>query len=403
MRRITPSNASRWVVCTAQPMLVENLPKAPKGQGAENGTAAHWVAEELIREGLDSTRTVGYPTSQEKFINTAAPNGVLIDAEIFESAWSYAGDVVQMARRYPNARVEVEMPISAPTRVHPQSEGVVDAFLYHADPQHPKLIVWDFKHGRSPVEVEGNWQLIWYVAGILDTLNIDDVGLAVDMRIVQPRSFHNDGVMRAWRLEATELRPHMNTLRNKAHEAFGESPIATAGGHCHYCPAVTTCKTAMDAGFLWAEFASKPTRNRTDIHQKGQQLHQVKQAIEQLKALEIGLEWEITLAMEAGEAVTGWTLKPTKANRSWAVPQEEVAQFAQLMGVQDPYAPRVLKTPARMEEALHRQLGGMELGRKDTAELRAVAKQSLSTFTEMKSGGVKLAPIDTQKIIGIFK
>ena len=57
--KLAPSASSRWMNCPASIALEAKYPELPESEYAEEGTAAHSLAERCLRENLDAFMLIG--------------------------------------------------------------------------------------------------------------------------------------------------------------------------------------------------------------------------------------------------------------------------------------------------------------------------------------------------------
>ncbi|MCP4205989.1 MAG: DUF2800 domain-containing protein [Shimia sp.] len=348
MRKISiaPSSAGVWGPndgCQGAPAMRAKVPREPFGQAAAEGTAAHAVAEGMILEaaGNYSRRTLG--------IGEVYKNGVVITREMHDSARIYADDVIGEMRKRSVFTPVVEGKHNI-TRVHPGQWGYTDCDLY--DKKHRSLIVWDYKNGRTPVEVVGNWQLINYVAALLEKYEIDgleDQRTTVIMRIVQPNAYHRDGIIREWRVMACDLRPQINILAKNAAAAMSGTAPCRTGTHCKWCSARTVCPAAMAAGTALLEMVGDPNPMELTPTQVAAQYELALRAKEHIAGLLTGYTQQM-LALAKDGGVPGWSVAHGRGSVGWAIPAEGVQQLGTIAGV-DLLKPAAVLTPKQAEEA----------------------------------------------------
>lgn len=192
------------------------------------GTAAHEAIARCLREGLDAWEVMGWVT----------PNGIEVGTEIADAIQVYL-DTVRPA--FPGAvAVLIEEGISSD--FHPDFYGTVDcAVIRDADnPGYFHLDVNDYKHGEGiTVEVKNNPQLMYYAFGIL--ANHPEINGTVRLRIVQPRGFHHDGIVRQWVTDADTIRAWAAGTLAPAMERTEFDTGLEAGSWCRFCPAKLVC------------------------------------------------------------------------------------------------------------------------------------------------------------------
>ena len=327
---IAPSSAGIWGSpngCTGWVTMSQMYPETEQTPEAAEGEATHEVGSKLIKAASVSTSFIDLP------VGMPASNGVIIDEEMYEGAEIYAEDVAEVMRKTYNFAPNIEQPIKAPS-IHELSFGTPDCWLY--DPKTGILYIWDYKFGYVIYEVFENWQLINYLSGILELLNLNGIAtqhIKVHLRIVQPRAHHRDGIIREWVIMASDLRPYFNILEAKAHEALGSDSVVHTGKHCRYCSARHACKPAIQAGLQMYELAGQPLPLELSPDALGTQLTIVKRAIEQLGYIESGLDEQVKGLKRSGTLVPGWITEMGLGYEKWEKPIPEVIALGDMMQV----------------------------------------------------------------------
>jgi len=340
---LAPSSAHRWVRCALSASLEAAYPETEASPASMEGTAAHWVVQECL-----------YRRPPE--IGMQAPNGVAVDAQMLEAAEIVSDDI--RAALGPNwaQMLVVEQRVVIP-RIHAQNWGTPDyrAWSRLGDGR-LMLHAWDFKYGKGIVEVFENWQLIDYVAGCLGEAKIDGFGeqnTVVDMRLIQPRAFHRDGVVRSWKVLASDLRAQWNRLEMAADDATSAQPTCSPDPvACKHCRARHACEGLQRAAYSAADKGSQ--RGALDLppHALGLELRTLKRDAALLDARISGLEAEADARIKAGQRVPFWTRESELGRLSWTRPAPEVLALGQMMGVDlaqpvEPITPTQAKTKLR--------------------------------------------------------
>jgi hypothetical protein len=327
----------------------------------------------MIRKGAGSAEPV--PT-----VGSVHKNGVVITEEIIASARVYADDVIAEMRKRGFFVPVVEGWVTAP-RIHPAQRGAIDTEFF--DRKHRTLLVWDFKNGRSPVEVEGNWQLINYVAALLDKYGIDgleDQRTTVVMRIVQPNAYHRDGPVREWKVLASDLRAQINTLHRNAHLAMSGQAECKTGAQCKWCDARTVCAAAIEAGAVLLEAAGEPSPLDLTPVELAAQYEVVTRALDHIKSMQIGYAQALLSKIKAG-GVPGWGLGAGRGSTSWAASPAEVIAFGDAVGL-DLKKPAAPITPKQAITA-------------------GVPEEIVNQMSEYKPGELRPQKIDTKEMFDV--
>lgn len=376
---IPPSKANVWVVCTGYPYMAAAHPEEEtESEDRVEGIAAHWVAEEMIRAEAHASSTYLYT------VGNTAPNGILINEEIYESAKTFAQDVIAVMHEtkvYGGDGFGVEKQVHA-VRIHELSFGTPDFFLF--DRVNGILYIWDFKNGRRVVEVFENWQAMNYVAAIFDSLGVngyDDQHIQVRIRIVQPRAYHRDGTIREWKITGSNLRGYFNVLASKAAECLSENKTCTSGPHCRDCSARHACNAAIQGGMQLYEVAERPTPLNMTPEALGVQLSIVKRAIAQLGFVESAFEEQVKGLVRGGMNVPGWGAQPTVGNEEWLKPEDEIEALGECFGIQ--LSKKKLLTPNQARQA-------------------GIDAETIKLYSGRTKKGIKVVPDDGTRAREIF-
>lgn len=321
--RIPPSSAHIWGAPNGCPGWVaanQTYPETEEGEEAREGTAAHELGEAMIK-----SRDIFF---REFVVGTSASNGVVITADIFESAVIYAEDVLAVVAET-GIEPRVENRVHAP-HIHAESWGTPDTYMAHGN----WLIIWDFKHGHEKVGAFENWQAINYFHGIINELELSTgriSGLDVEIRIIQPRAYHRDGVVRIWKTTGHNLLKFGEHLKRGAAAGLSDNPPTLSGPHCKHCPGRHACEAALDGGVALYEAANNWMPSELSPRALGAQLSIVKRARKQLEYLESGYEEQVNSLVRSGTMVPGWSAEPKYGKEKWDKPIDEVIQLGDIL------------------------------------------------------------------------
>ena len=326
---IPPSSAGIWGKpngCTGWVIMSQTYPPRAPHPEAIIGDAVHEVGAELV-QAAGAGNTIG----PIKFLGFARDNGTIINDEMYEGAELYAHDVQSYMRKYAvfkSDHLGIERRVSAPG-IHELSFGTVDAFLY-SEKKH-RLIIWDFKFGHRKVEAFENWQGINYAAGIIHELGLNEYGLVIEIRIVQPRAYHKDGPITSWCVKAEDLRAHFNTLETNAAIALGPDATTHTGEHCRDCTARHACPAALEVGLDLLEVTGQPIGHELPPDALGLQLEIIIRARKSLEYLETGFTEQVKALAETGVNVPGFVIEPTYGRQKWDKPIDEVIALGDML------------------------------------------------------------------------
>lgn len=225
------SSAERWMKCPGSVRLVQSfkLPETDEPDYRAEGTAAHAVLERCLRESLDAWELIGQKFGAD----------ITCTQEMAEAV-----QVFLDASKHPLTRAKewIEAHTDNPD-FHPLFYGTVDYGYLQDDPNFLLLCVDDFKYGQGiVVEAVGNPQIMYYAYGLLCMIAKEGIHPDfVRMRIIQPRAFHPDGVVREWNVEADVIIEWAEGTLRPAMERTEDDPALWPGDHCRFCPAKLVC------------------------------------------------------------------------------------------------------------------------------------------------------------------
>lgn len=263
---VAMSNRKRWSKCALSAVLPQL--KTPSGPAAEEGTEAHKVAEWALAQKFKiGTQGIPMPVVQ--------PPAGLDDFDYTgRGVADWQAQVGQHAITYANEAAGLYSDVDGET--HCLIECVLDtadlcgvkvacrADLVLWNPQAKRLVVGDYKYGRSPVGVgtadEPNEQcagaaVLW--ADQSPHLKPEQIGLFV----YQPRIRFGETFQALAPLGPDWLAEQRTKLHDElaavaaaaASMARGELPAPVPGDHCQYCPSARWCPAAAGFGTVALE------------------------------------------------------------------------------------------------------------------------------------------------------
>jgi hypothetical protein len=223
--KLGASSATRWMACPGSVALSESVPPEsllPTSVYAAEGTVAHEIAEKRLLKMRHRKRGVVECDGHE----------VQIIPEMHKGAELYCRAIAenQPGELLVERRVHIE-------KIHPYLYGTADAILITKN----TLFVYDYKFGKTVVDVEDNPQLLFYALGAV--LEVDFRGEWVELVVVQPRAGKEP--VRRWRFPTVDLLDFSEELRRAAVATEAPDapliPDASHGGesgkYCWWCPA----------------------------------------------------------------------------------------------------------------------------------------------------------------------
>lgn len=315
-----PSSGPRWVVCPGSIRLEALYPEDEATEQAREGTAAHWAVAEVLN---------GRAVAEGQVTDA----GFVLTAEMVEAAEDVLRWVHRMIAQHggEQPQVFIEHRVAC-NRIHRDCWGTLDLSLYFPIAQ--VLYIADFKFGHGWVEVFENWQLLCYLAGMLEFLGVSGTQndtLRVVLTIIQPRAWHPEGSLRIWSITPTQARPYIVTLGESARKAFEPDALCVVNDHCNNCRARHACPALQGAGLRAMDYAKQATPFDLPPHALGIELGQVRAAIKALEARETGLAGQAEALIKGGTVVPFWHIDAKPGNLAWMVPAAEVFALGDML------------------------------------------------------------------------
>lgn len=336
------SVASRWMNCPGSIQLSRTVPTPPTTSHAQEGTAAHSLAELCLRKAIDPDTYVG--TTLE---------GVEITDDMADFVRIYVDHCRSL--QLPGVQSWVERKITL-AKLNPPGPmfGTADFTAYN--PYTRTLHVADLKYGQGIlVEAEGNPQLIYYALGALLSMPAGTRVDTVSMAIVQPRMAHAEGVVRPATLDIIALVEFAGELIAAARATTAPDAPLVPGRWCRFCPAGGVCpaRHRQAQEIAQTEFALMPVQQPpAPATISPAHLAAVLPKLELLEDWVTNVRQHAHAMLERGEEVPGYKLVERRATRKWT-DEESAQQTLEAMGLApDALTTAKLKSPAQIEKVL---------------------------------------------------
>lgn len=324
--RLAPSSAHQWLNCPGSLQMQEQYPEDGDSEASREGTAAHEVAVAL---------------AMGENVPAVASNGVPVTQEMIDCGQVFADAVPDGA----SFEQRVHMPMVHPT----DCWGTYDAGGVTAAIRHATIV--DYKFGHGYVDAYKNPQLHLYAMGLLHSIGLTDPeqwhGWQIDLVIVQPRYYGSEGQVRRDWVDGTCLAQLAGIYSRAAATALSPDAPCVTGPWCKNCTALAHCDAARKMAGSALEWSGKRTSAAPTPDSVGAELTYIDRALHILQSRKDTLH-EIGAAMPR---VVGWSKQPKYGRLAWNVPDDQVLQTMELLGV-DVRAPAKPVTPTQAKKLI---------------------------------------------------
>lgn len=325
---LSASGAHRWMNCPPSARLESGEPESTS-DAAEQGTAAHALAEHKLRKALKR--------------RSKRPVSDWIDDEMETLTSDYADFVLEQLAAAkaacPDASLLIEQRLDF-SHLVPGGFGTGDAVII----AEPRLQVIDLKYGVGVlVEAEQNPQLMLYALGALHTFEpLYDIA-EVSVTIFQPRRSN----VSTWTISTEELLAWAETeVVPKAALAAEGAGEFCPGSWCQFCKLSATCRARAEANLELAKHEFAPPAELSDA-----EIAEVLTQIPLLTKWASDVEtYAASLAIHQGKAWPGFKVVAGRSVRKYA-DEEAVAAAAKAAGYSDIFD-RKLITLTAMERLM---------------------------------------------------
>lgn len=323
--RIRPSGSKVWLACPLG-LTMQNLygDRYPSGAAADEGTAAHWVKEQL-RAGVILA------------VGDVTPNGVAVDADMLQygaEANAYIDRFAQGGEVFTERYLTMRIPGY-------EIRGTTDDLATVAIDAERTLHIFDYKYGHVFVEATAP-QLKCYGVAAVQEFNIERVAL----HVIQPRAY-GQNPYRSATFTPNDQNDFCDEVANALRLAHVRTPYAVAGEHCLRCPGRGHCDTLRTASL---EFSAVCGTDTTAPEAVAAELRIAQQAVDLATARLKGLQDEAAHVISSGGLVPGWALERKPGRQQWK-DEQPVLALAEAFGILDTVSTRKLITPLQAQKA----------------------------------------------------
>jgi hypothetical protein len=381
--KLSPSKRHRWAVCPGSIREEAKYPDDGGGPAAIDGTHSHTLLEHCIKNGLsDPLDQVG-----EKFADHEGE--FVVDKD--------RAHRVKLAINYISERsVGGIFEVVSEQKVEPEHllgrddlSGTVDCQIIGDD----WIEIIDYKDGMGVVSAEGNVQLEQYAYGVLAgyelPINVPYPVSRVIMTIIQPKlALKGMPIITSHEVKVSDLLSNIGTIVLQAAATDKpDAPLVPGDSQCKFCKAKGSCaalasNVMKEVGIM---FPSIVTSTDTDISistadkdpttMDDAQIKQIMEAAPLMRQLLDGVEAEALRRLQAGQSIPGLKLVNGRGSRTWALPEEQMAEKLVKMGIpKTAIYETKLVTPAKAEKLTWEKRDGTQMQLSDR-QLKTMEKE----------------------------
>ena len=342
--QLSPSKAHRWTVC---PGSIREEAKYPdtSGPAAVDGTHSHTLLERALTDDRDPLEYVGQTLTDHE-------GEFIVDKE----------RAIRVAVAFSHVQHRVKeleaLMVVAESRVNPANlldrddcSGTVDVQIHtltHVD-------IIDYKDGMGVVDAKDNQQLELYALGVLaDNPHIQ----SVRMTIIQPKlALRGMKAITSYDMLAVDLLARVDFYKKAAADTdYPDAFLVPGESQCKFCKAKGSCSAlasnVMEAlGMFKVMDVAQQAADKNPNELSDQQIREIVESAPLVRQLLEAVEAEALRRFEAGVTISGLKAVYGRGTRSWALPEEEMADKLVKMGI--PKAAifeTKLVTPAKAEK-----------------------------------------------------
>lgn len=319
----SPSSFSRRIGCPGSANMERHLPNE-SSDFADEGTAAHALAEMCLKEGRDAEYYEGQQINAEDDPNKPAKM-YTVNQEMISAVQQYIDHCRPLLGRH---MIEQKFPL---TFLGPKEKGTSDFTALHDGILH----VVDYKHGKGvTVEHVGNIQGLCYGLGAAKIFE-KDKWHTLRITIAQPRAYHEEGGIRSWDVPRDELIEYAMNFAAAAKATEDPNAPLKVGSWCRFCKAKAICpEQARNATEVMEMDFSEPTSKPVPVNflSDAQIADIVLNRIKQIEQWCASLKDYAQSRAENGKPLPGTKLVATREVRVWKDKDAAEQFFSKALG-----------------------------------------------------------------------
>ena len=326
--KLSASSSHRWIACPGSVVAEEGI--SDRGSiFAEEGTAAHELAEICLTNGHAAYELIGQPLPEN--------NAYTVTSDMADHVQTFV-DYVKSHNGYLMSEQRVDF-----SNVVPEGFGTADAIVIQDD----LLTVIDLKYGKGvQVDAEDNTQALLYAIGARNEFgSIYDIK-RIKMAIVQPRLDH----ISEWEINIHDLMKWECRIAEAAQRTLEANAARVPGEkQCQWCKAKADCPAllALTHKTIGADFDNLCSTDRLTDAQMREVLDNKKLIVSWFDAI----EQRVIEQLESGKPFPGYKMVEGRSLRQWNDEEAAAIKLSEALS-EDEMFTRKMVTPAQAEKLL---------------------------------------------------
>lgn len=368
----SPSSLYRNKHCPGNVTYTKDLPTPPPSEYAAEGTAFHDYMERAFPLYCQGEHSV----VEDMFYDCAYEDMYDVGMETLadlHAKW------IKFKTKHTGAVYHLELKVKLTDDIF----GTSDVVFVGKNKQTGKtdVVVVDYKYGKGvPVSAENNLQGVAYLLGTIETLELDNIGVAMviiaQVRLDNGWSQWEVNDLQAWKQTILSIVDRVKAVYN------GEADVhanLSAGPWCRFCKANGKCE--QQKKLMFDSLAITASEMPLDIDNAVRHLTLNEQVNIFLRKSQIedfldAVAKNLRAALETGVQHEAVKFVETKGRRKWAEDTDAVAEQLKVLGVADPYK---------------KSLIGI------TEVERQIGKKKIDKLTVMGEGKLELVPASDRR------